>query len=147
MPVLTPIEHGSPAYDGAVALRRSVLRLPLGLDFSPEELDAERRDWHLAAWSDDEAELTGCLVLSPLGDGIAKMRQVAVAEAWRGRGLGRQLVAFAEDYARDRGIRELVLNARETVVSFYESLGYVAAGDAFVEVTLPHRRMRKTLAG
>lgn len=145
LPVLTPIDHGSPAYAQAVALRRTVLRLPLGLDFSPDELAAEHGDWHLAIWSDDGSILAGCLVLNVLGDGIAKMRQVAVAEEWRGRGLGRMLVAFAEQYARERGIRELVLNARATVVPFYEPLGYAVEGPPFVEVTLPHRRMRKIL--
>jgi predicted GNAT family N-acyltransferase len=39
----------------------------------------------------------------------------------------------------------IILNARETAVKFYISLGYEIYGEPFVEVTLPHRKMKKTL--
>jgi len=41
----------------------------------------------------------------------------------------------------------MLLHARETAVSFYTELGYEVFGEPFVEVTVPHRKMRKTLTG
>jgi len=46
----------------------------------------------------------------------------------------------------EMGYREIVLHARESAVRFYESVGYVAEGEAFTEVTIPHRKMVKRLA-
>lgn len=139
------VAHGSPDHTACVRLRDRILRAPLGLAFTPEELEAESGDWHLAGFADGRPEPVACLVLTPLGGGIAKMRQVAVSETLRGRGHGKAIVEFAERFAAGRGMEEMVLNARENVVAFYEKLGYEAEGDRFVEVTLPHRKMRKHL--
>ena len=39
------------------------------------------------------------------------------------------------------------LSARATAIGFYQRLGYVAEGEPFLEVTLPHRLMRRRLDG
>ena len=141
-PALRWIAHGSPAYDALVELRRAVLRRPLGLDFTREQLAAESRQLHLGAW-EGEAPV-GCLAL--LVDGAAaRMRQVAVAPEAQGRGIGRRLVLEAEDEARRRGAARMELHARQTAVAFYERLGYCAEGGLFTEVGLPHRLMSKAL--
>jgi len=59
---------------------------------------------------------------------------------------GAQIVASAERLAAERGFRRIVLHARETATPFYEKAGYVATGETFVEVTIPHRIMVKPLA-
>jgi predicted GNAT family N-acyltransferase len=141
------IEYDSDRYRDLVALRRRVLRTPLGLDFTPEQLEAERADIHIGAYL--QGKLIGCVGLraaetshrSPV-----KLRQMAVDPDHQGRGVGGRLVAFAEELSAEMGHREIVLHARETAVSFYESLGYVAEGEVFTEVTLPHRKMVKRLA-
>jgi ribosomal protein S18 acetylase RimI-like enzyme len=46
---------------------------------------------------------------------------------------------------RSRGFRNLVLHARASAVGFYEKLGYVLVGDAFIDVTLAHFRMVKVV--
>lgn len=137
--------HHDPAYRDAIALRKRILRTPLGLVFTKEEIQAEAADYHLGAFANRGKILIGCLVLSPLGEGSLKMRQVAVDEAFRGQGVGKALVAVAETIGQEHGFTEMTLNAREPVVSFYEALGYQAVGPPFLEVTLPHRRLRKAL--
>ncbi len=136
------IAHGSPEYVGEVALRRRVLRHPLGLDFTDEELAAEVTDFHLVAVLD--SEVVGCLVLTPKGESV-KMRQVAVSETLQRSGVGRRMVTLSEELGRREGFAEMVLNARATAVPFYLSLGYELVGDEFVEVGIPHRKMRKPL--
>jgi len=73
------------------------------------------------------------------------MRQVGVDEHWRGKNVGARLVTYAEDFARTHGYKKVVLNARKSVVGFYEKLGYEKIGGEFFEVTLPHQKMQKEL--
>jgi predicted GNAT family N-acyltransferase len=124
-------------------LRREVLRTPLGLDFSPEELAREANEFHFAGYAGDE--LVACLVLVPLGNGVAKMRQVAVIPAAQGMGIGRMMVEFTEAFAREHRFSRITLHARATVVPFYEKLGYQRVGKEFEEVTIPHWEMEKEL--
>ncbi len=140
---LTRIELNTPLYDRVVALRRQVLRTPLGLDFTAEELATEANDIHLAACKDETP--VACLLLTHVSAEEVKMRQVAVAPEWQGEGVGSLLVAFSERVAREAGYGLMTLHARETAVPFYLKAGYECLGEPFEEVTLPHRKMHKWL--
>jgi ribosomal protein S18 acetylase RimI-like enzyme len=139
--VIREVVHGSAAYRATVELRLSMLRAPLGLHFSAEELAAEKESHHLACYCG--ARLVGCLVLRPLGDSAAQMRQVAVVADLQGQGIGTALVRQCEELADKMGYRSIILHARDTAVAFYERLGYEKAGDRFLEVTIPHWAMEK----
>jgi GNAT superfamily N-acetyltransferase len=137
------IAHGSPEYWATVELRDAVLRQPLGLRFTPEQLQAESGSHHFACYRDDR--LAACLVLRPRDDGDIQMRQVAVAPDLQRQGIGKNLVEYAETWARSAGYRRMVLHAREMAVPFYEALGYRKHGEPFPEVTLPHWAIDKRL--
>jgi len=137
------IGHGTPDYREAVALRRRVLRLPLGLDFLPEQLAAEDADLHLGAFEGDR--LVGCLLLTDRGDGVVQMRQVCVDPDRQGSGVGAALVRESEAEARRRGHRRMMLHARDRAVGFYRRLGYQEVGEPFVEVSIPHQEMVREL--
>lgn len=137
------VEHGSDDYKQTVELRRRILRTPLGLDFTWEELASEAEDIHLAAFRD--GVLVACLVLTLVGDETVKMRQVAVDSELQGTGIGSELVRRSEVVARDDGFSEMVLHARDTAVPFYLRLGYEVVGEPFEEVSIPHLAMRKSL--
>jgi len=124
-------------------LRNKVLRIPLGLNLFDENLTKEAADVHLGAFAGNR--LVGVLILTTVGGNEIKMRQVGVDETWRGKDVGAKLVAFAEDVARNLGRKKMVLNARKSVVGFYEKLGYQRSGGEFVEVTIPHQKMQKNL--
>jgi predicted GNAT family N-acyltransferase len=138
------IEFGSPEHDEEVALRTKVLRKPLGLSFSKEDLQSETNQIHIGAFVD--STLVGCLLLISLSDTVVKMRQVAVDPDQQKSGLGKQLVEFCEALAQARGFKEIELNARQPVVGFYEKLGYHTVGEAFIEVGIPHRKMKKNIS-
>ncbi|HJU83888.1 MAG TPA: GNAT family N-acetyltransferase [Holophagaceae bacterium] len=137
------VPHGSPDWEAEVTLRDEVLRKPLGLKFTPEQLAAEHDSHHLCLWEDER--LTGCLLLTPREDARVQMRQVAVAQHRQGTGIGRRLVEEAERRAKELGFEWMILHARDTAVGFYERLGYTVVGDPFVEVGIPHREMEKAL--
>jgi ribosomal protein S18 acetylase RimI-like enzyme len=137
------IEHGSVEYAQTIALRQKILREPLGLQFTEDELLAEQSSFHLTCWS--AGELLGCVVLSPLEEKKFRMRQFAVSEKFQRQGVGRILVNYLEAFARDHGCREIVLHARESAAIFYEKLGYSKGEDRFIEVSLPHCTMWKRI--
>ena len=92
--------------------------LPMGADYA--ELIAAGQVWVLDP-------LEGLIVLVP-EDGILLIENVAVSPAAQGRGLGRRLLAFAEEQARAHGLSALRLYTNEKMVSniaLYERLGYV----------------------
>ena len=137
------VEYATPDHEAAVSLRRAILRTPLGLDFSAEDLAREAADTHLAAF--DDGRLVGTVVMTPYEPGKVKLRQMAVADDMRGRNIGAQIVAAFEDHARRNGISEIVLAARQTAQSFYARLGYDTDDVVFTEVTIPHVKMWKAL--
>ena len=138
------VPHNSPEYAQAVDLRKRILRWPLGLDLSPEELAAEFKETHLVATQ--KGKVIGCLVMVPKGEGVVKMRQVAVEPHLQGQGIGVQMVRASEEWARSAGFARIELSARDTAVPFYLKLDYALVGEPFEEVTIPHRKMMKVIS-
>ncbi len=138
----TQYAYGSDHYWLAIELRRNVLRLPLGLDFSEEDLAAEAEETFFGIFKTDGAIATLSLQLHPH---YAKMRQVAVHSNFQGKGLGSKIVLAAEEFAIHHRLPLMTLHARETAVAFYTHLGYQVEGDPFTEVTIPHFKMKKSL--
>lgn len=137
------IDHGSKEYKQMVELRRQILRKPLGLDFTREELDKEKDHILIAAYEDDQ--MLGCCMLIQVEPKKVQLRQMAVKAGLQGKGIGRALMQFAENIARDRGNKVLIMHARKSAAGFYEKLGYKIVGDEFTEVTIPHYNMEKNL--
>ncbi len=133
------IEHGSRLYAEWVELRTRILREPLGLRYSSDDLEAERDQDHWVAQLG--GTLVGGFIVCSIPDGSWKIRQVAVCESQQGRGIGKALMQFAVSQARAEGVGEISLHARESVIPFYEQLGFHVVGDPFEEVGIPHSRM------
>ena len=96
------LQFATPEYDEMVQLRTDMLRKPLNMTFEIGFFADEWQDMHLAAYS-DSGELLGGLLLTQIASSVMQMRQVAVAERLQNRGIGRQLIAFAEQYAAQKG--------------------------------------------
>jgi predicted GNAT family N-acyltransferase len=127
----------------SIELRNEILRKPLGLAFTKEELESESNQYHLAAVSDEN--IVGILLLNPMENQIVKMRQVAVSLSYQNRGIGKQMVLYSEEFALEKGFKKMILNARLTAVPFYMMLGYKCSGNQFEEVGIPHYFMYKQL--
>jgi len=136
-------EWCSPEYQSALELRHEVLREPLGLKLTPEELDGEHAQIHLGAY--DGEELIATITARPGADGVAQIRQMAVRPERQQTGVGTELIAACESKLREQGFTEISLDSRVTSVAFYEKLGYSPVGDPFKLVTLMHQKMKKTL--
>lgn len=137
------IDHGSDDYKQMIALRQLLLRKPLGLNFSDDELAEEINDILIGCF--DEDKLEGCCLLTESSPSVLRLRQMAVISGLQGKGVGRAILQFAENIARDRGYKKMIMHARKTAAGFYEKLGYVISGEEFIEVSIPHYLMEKDL--
>ena len=137
------IDHGSEEYRQMVKLRDDILRKPLGLGFTPEELESEKDNMLIAAFEDED--ILGCCMLVEEKSDTVRLRQMAVLNDLQGKGIGRALMNFAENIARERGYKIISMHARINAVGFYEKMGYKIASDQFTEVTIPHYVMEKKL--
>lgn len=136
------IDHDSAEYHEMVMLRDQILRKPLGLSFSKEELAKEKDHLLIAAYDDEQ--LMGCCMLVEEGKNV-RLRQMAVVNDLQGKGIGRALMDFAENLSRDRGYKKITMHARKEAIGFYQKLGYVVVGEEFRELNIPHYKMEKKL--
>jgi ribosomal protein S18 acetylase RimI-like enzyme len=93
---------------------------------------AANPDAALLAWRPDGA-LLGCVWLEPEDDGIWYLGSLSIDPRQQNRGLGRKLLAAAEDWVRERGGREIrmtVVNVRDTLLGWYTRRGYALTGEA-----------------
>jgi len=140
---LKQIDHGSKEYKQMIALRMEILRKPLGLSFTEEELANEKNDILIGAF--DEDKILACCLLTKLDNITVKLRQMAVQNNLQGKGIGASMMSFAETVARDKGYKILMMHARNTAIGFYEKFDFKVKGGEFIEVNVPHHAMEKRL--
>jgi predicted GNAT family N-acyltransferase len=140
---LKQIDHGSKEYQQMVTLRMDILRKPLGLSFTNEELAKEKEDILIGAF--DEDKILACCLLTKIDNATIKLRQMAVHNNVQGKGIGASMMSFAETVARDKGYKKLMMHARNTAIGFYEKFDFKVNGGEFIEVNVPHHVMEKKL--
>jgi predicted GNAT family N-acyltransferase len=125
-------------------LRRRVLRA-----HAPHLPVANAQDevpgaFHLAVVDDDVVVAVGSF--SPSGETAVRLRGMAVEPSRQSQGLGGLLLDRAvERLTRAGGITLLWANARMPALEFYERHGFVAVGEPFDEVGIPHVRVERVI--
>jgi len=142
-PVL--IEYKSKSYDEMVALRDKVLRAPLGITFSEQDLAKDADDILLGLSIPRQRRIGACCILTPMDDTTIKLRQMAVEDGLQGVGIGASMLSFAESVAKEKGYKKIVLHARKVAVGFYLKYNYNIVGEEFTEVGIPHLEMENEI--
>jgi GNAT superfamily N-acetyltransferase len=97
-----------------------------------EEL-AAKPEAHLLAYRDEpDGPLLGTVLLDPETDGVWYLGLLTVQPDLQKRKLGRNLLADAEDFARQLGARRIqmtVVNVRDILIAWYERRGYTLTGE------------------
>ncbi|MEU9030729.1 GNAT family N-acetyltransferase [Streptomyces sp. NPDC048383] len=107
----------------------------------------------LATGPDGEPLGTGRLLYGPEAlsktgsPEVGSLGRLAVNKSARGLGVGVALVRAIEAEAGRLGLAAVELGAQTHALGFYERLGYVAYGPEFLDADIPHRAMRRALAG
>lgn len=138
------IEFATPEFDQAIRLRDLVLRKPLNMQFAVEDIAAEYDSHHLGIFNELN-QICAVLVVKPLSESLAKVRQVAVHPDLQKQGLGKELMKQTELYLKQIGFNEIELNARINAVPFYKGIDYKSDGPIFTEIGIDHQKMLKSL--
>ncbi len=73
------------------------------------------------------------------------LQRLCILKEYRGRGLGREMLRFAEHYYMKKGARRFTLGAQCYAVPFYEKCGYTCVSGVFEDAGIPHRTMEKAV--
>jgi predicted GNAT family N-acyltransferase len=109
----------------------------------PAEIELDAQDavsLHALSFIENKAVATGRL----LPDG--HIGRMAVLKAWRGRGVGGQMLARLIEAARERGDRQVALSAQVHAVGFYRSHGFRPVGEVYQEAGIDHQAMIRQLS-
>lgn len=79
------------------------------------------------------------------GGRVAKGERLAVLAPYRRHGVGVALIQALEARARALGCHILMGAAQVHALGFYQTLGYVADGDDFLDAGIVHRHITKVL--
>ncbi|GHU40513.1 N-acetyltransferase [Clostridia bacterium] len=66
-------------------------------------------------------------------DGVVTLGQVATLKSQRGKGYGKIAVDALFDFAKERGISEIIVHAQKQAEGFYQKVGFVAVGEPYYE--------------
>lgn len=139
------IEFGTHDYWALVRLREIELRLPLGLRFSIEELSKESGELFIVLKNCD-GQILATNQFAPEGNKV-KIRQVATRRNDQNKGYGKRLYLGSEAILKSQGYDGIYCHARKSAIDFYRKLGFEVYSDEFIEVGIPHFKMRKNLIG
>ncbi len=126
-------------------LRWQILRKPWNQPRGSEVTSDENSCIHAMVLS-DPGEVLGVARLQFNTPQTAQVRFVAVANEAQGKGVGRKLMEHLESVAKEKGAKEMVLDARENAVPFYKKLNYQILEKSYLLFgEIQHYRMAKNL--
>jgi predicted GNAT family N-acyltransferase len=126
--------------DDAFAVRIAVFVAEQGIPREEELDELDDVAVHCIGYADGEPVAAGRLVIM---DGYGKIGRMAVLASHRGTGLGVAVLSALEAAGIERGLTLFRLSAQLTARGFYDRAGYVAVGDVYDEVGIPHIAMEK----
>jgi predicted GNAT family N-acyltransferase len=125
-------------------LRWRVLHKPWTTDRNSGKDEREEQAIHLMAWADGKLIGVGRLHFNSAEEG--QLRYMAVEKEYSREGVGSVILRSLEARAGQAGATHIVLNARNSALSFYEKHGYCLVGTADTLFgSIIHLRMRKYL--
>jgi N-acetylglutamate synthase-like GNAT family acetyltransferase len=109
-------------------LRYRILREPLGQPRGTEKDDYEPISTHYMVMDDATNEILGVVKLFEKSPEVAQFSHIAVADSIQNKGIGRMMVDFVEQKARELGYKKMGTLTRLTATGFYERCGYKPMG-------------------
>ncbi|NJP12672.1 MAG: GNAT family N-acetyltransferase [Leptolyngbyaceae cyanobacterium RU_5_1] len=124
-------------------IRYLVFQIEQGVDPILEFDGQDEQAQHILTYLDGKP--VGTARIRFWDDRTAKVERVAVLAEVRGQGIGRTLMEYILNLLAEKHVVEVAMNAQESVIEFYEKLGFTSEGELFEEAGIPHIKMRKLL--
>jgi predicted GNAT family N-acyltransferase len=124
--------------------RWEMLRKPLGMSIDSLADSIEEESFHLMGIDEEGNVIASGRVHFNTSD-EAQIRYMAVDDNFKRQGIGSEIVTELERYALSKKAVTLTLNARESAISFYLSLGYSEVCPYQSDTGIPHKTMKKDL--
>lgn len=105
-------------------MRWEVLRKPWNKEQGSEKDELEDQSVHAMICDDKGSTLAVCR-LHFINGSEGQVRYMAVRADQQGKGLGKMIVAYIEERAKEKGMKRIILHARENAVDFYKSCNYI----------------------
>jgi len=135
---------GSSEHWQAIQLRNEFLRKPVGFHFLTD-FPAEEKDWLRFVIMDENDHVVGCVVAIKKNKTSVRLRQMVIHEKYQNQGVGRVLLSYVENELQRMGFEIIIIHARKDAVGFYKKTGYKQDGQEFIEVSIPHFAMIKSI--
>ncbi|HEU4717884.1 MAG TPA: GNAT family N-acetyltransferase [Bacteroidia bacterium] len=113
-------------------LRWEILRRPWNQAEGSEKDNAEETSFHAMITDDETGECLAVGRLQKNSGSEGQVRFFAVKTEKQGKGLGKMLMSFLEQKAKQLGIETVILQARENAVPFYLASGYTIREKTFL---------------
>jgi predicted GNAT family N-acyltransferase len=89
---------------------------------------------------------------SPVGTGrfrklmdYGKIERICILPEYRNSGVGKQLMEYIIQFAKQVGVVKVKLNAQTHALPFYEKLGFTVNSNEFLDAGIPHKAMEKEI--
>ena len=126
-------------------LRYEILRKPWNQSRASTKDELENKSIHLLMLDDNNVAVAcGRLQINSAEEG--QIRSMAVKENRQRKGLGKKIIDHIEIKARELKLKNIILDARENAVKFYEQCGYKIVDDSYLLFdVIKHYKMKKEI--
>ena len=136
MKIKVKIINPKKEHEMCLAIRRQVFILEQNISKQIETDDHLVNATHILAFSKEKA--VGTARYRRTDSGI-KLERFAVLKQFRNLGIGKALVLFILEKLKNE--KFIYLIAQESVIGFYDNLGFDLIGEFFYEAEIPHQKM------
>ena len=124
--------------------RWKVLRKPIGKTIETLKDKFDKDSFHIIGLYNKVIIASGRAHFN--NDDEAQIRYMAVDNAFRTKGIGKEVLKILEEYIKKNNAKKIILNARNDVIKFYKNSNYLIVEEYLGSDTgIPHTKMEKKI--
>ena len=124
--------------------RWKVLRKPIGKTIETLKDKFDKDSFHIIGLYNKVIIASGRVHFN--NDDEAQIRYMAVDNAFRTKGIGKEVLKILEEYIKKNNAKKIILNARNDVIKFYKNSNYLIVEEYLGSDTgIPHTKMEKKI--
>ena len=135
---------GNKEFEEYDLFRWKVLRKPIGKSVETLKDKFDKDSFHIIGLYKKVIIASGRVHFN--SDNEAQIRYMAVDQAFRAQGIGKEMLKILEEYIKKNNAKKIILNARYDVIKFYENSNYITVEEYLESNTgILHTKMEKKI--